>query len=69
MIEFSDLLSSFQEPSVSFGKATIRTFDRIIVQISLDSKYVQHQKLALHLVEPKVGSPVHTQVWTVIHSF
>ncbi|XP_057366442.1 exosome complex exonuclease RRP44-like [Daphnia carinata] len=43
------------EPSQTFGNITIRTFDRIVVQVSLDSKYVQHQKIAVHLVQPQIA--------------
>lgn len=44
-----------QEPSQSCGDVTLRIFDRLVVRISLDSQHIQHQKLAIQLVQPKVG--------------
>jgi len=41
-------------PSQSCGSITIKTFDRVVVQVSLDTKYVQHQKIAVHLVHPHI---------------
>jgi len=41
-------------PSQSCGSITINTFDRVVVQVSLDTKYVQHQKIAVHLVHPHI---------------
>ena len=43
-----------QEPSQSVGAVKLRVFDRVVVRLSLDVRHVQHQKLAVHLVEPKV---------------
>lgn len=33
----------------------MKLFDRIIVKISIDSTNVQHQKMKLQLVEPKIS--------------
>jgi len=41
-------------PSQSYENITISTFDRVIVQVSLDTKYIQRQKLAVHLVHPHI---------------
>ncbi|XP_046644845.1 exosome complex exonuclease RRP44-like [Daphnia pulicaria] len=50
-----DFVYNPDEPSQTCGNVTIRTFDRVVVQVSLDSKYVQHQKIAVHLVHPKIA--------------
>ncbi|TRY61520.1 hypothetical protein TCAL_13903 [Tigriopus californicus] len=42
------------EPSQSCGDVTIRLFQKLRVQLTLDSSNVQHEKLVLRLVEPHI---------------
>ncbi|XP_055345726.1 exosome complex exonuclease RRP44-like [Paramacrobiotus metropolitanus] len=41
-------------PSVTIGNVTLRTFDRVIVQISVDQSSLQHHRLVTKLVEPMI---------------
>ena len=34
----------------------LRLFDRVIVKISIETRNLQHQKMKLELVEPKVNT-------------
>lgn len=43
-----------QENTQTFGNVVIRMFDPVTVQVSIDSSNIQHQKLVLKLVHPKV---------------
>ncbi|KAM7290642.1 exosome complex exonuclease RRP44 [Ixodes scapularis] len=36
------------------GGVTLRQFDRLVVQLSVDSRNVQHQKVVVRLVDPKI---------------
>lgn len=44
-----------EESTQSVGDITLHVFDPVKVQISIDSSNIQHQKLALKLVEPKIA--------------
>ena len=50
----SMFVSVIQENSQTFGDVVIRMFDPVTVQVSIDSSNIQHQKLVLKLVHPKV---------------
>lgn len=43
-----------EEPSQSCGDVTIRLFQKLKVQMTLDSSNVQHEKLVLKLVDPHI---------------
>lgn len=43
-----------QEPSQMGDNKKLKLFERIIVKISIETKNVQHQKMMLQLVEPKI---------------
>uniref|UniRef100_A0A131YT94 Exosome complex exonuclease RRP44 n=1 Tax=Rhipicephalus appendiculatus TaxID=34631 RepID=A0A131YT94_RHIAP len=38
----------------SFGDITLHQFDRLVVQVSVDSRNIQHQKVVIKIVEPKI---------------
>uniref|UniRef100_A0A1E1X5G1 Exosome complex exonuclease RRP44 n=1 Tax=Amblyomma aureolatum TaxID=187763 RepID=A0A1E1X5G1_9ACAR len=38
----------------SFGDVTLHQFDQLVVQVSVDSRNVQHQKVVVKIVEPKI---------------
>lgn len=44
-----------QESTQTAGDVTLRVFDPVTVQISIDKSNIQHQKLALKLVKPVVS--------------
>ena len=43
-----------EEPSQTCGGFKLRLFQRLRVQLSLDQSNVQHEKLVLKLVEPRI---------------
>ncbi|ESN99274.1 hypothetical protein HELRODRAFT_189048 [Helobdella robusta] len=43
-----------EENSQRFGSHVMRMFDKVIVQVSIDASNIQHQKLILKLVYPKI---------------
>lgn len=45
-----------KEPSQTASGVTIKLFDRILVKISIEAKNVQHQKMKLDLVSPRVSN-------------
>ena len=51
-----DFLISFQESTQTAGEVVFHVFDPVIVQLSIDRSNVQHMKLSLKLVKPKVQS-------------
>ena len=44
-----------QEPSQTANDVKLKLFDRVIVKISIETKNLQHQKMKLELVNPKVS--------------
>ncbi|XP_037568995.1 exosome complex exonuclease RRP44-like [Dermacentor silvarum] len=38
----------------SFGDITLHQFDQLVVQVSVDSRNIQHQKVVIKIVEPKI---------------
>ncbi|NWW76716.1 RRP44 exonuclease, partial [Climacteris rufus] len=44
----------FQVPSLTVEDTTLRVFDKVKVNITLDDSNIQHQKMRMVLVEPKV---------------
>ncbi|EMP36805.1 Exosome complex exonuclease RRP44 [Chelonia mydas] len=51
-----------QVPSLTVEKTTFYTFDKVKVNIMLDASNIQHQKIRMALVEPKIlGSDVPNQ--------
>ncbi len=56
----------FKEPSQTMGDIKLKLFQRIIVQISIDSKNIQHQKMQLKLVYPKVSQSITGSYWRII---
>jgi exosome complex exonuclease DIS3/RRP44 len=42
------------EPSQSLDGVKLKLFDRLIIRISIEAKSIQHSKMKLRLVEPKV---------------
>ena len=59
----SDFVFKDDEPSQSKGQVTLRLFQKVTVQLTLDQSNVQHEKLEVKLVKPfisdfsVVGSP------------
>ena len=51
-----------QESTQTGGGVTFNVFDPVTVQISIDSSNIQHQKLSLKLVTPKVGG----EEWSLV---
>lgn len=45
---------NFQVPSLTVEDTTLRVFDKVKVNIMLDDSNIQHQKMRMVLVEPKV---------------
>lgn len=43
-----------QEQTQKCGQIVFRTFDPVIVQLSLDSNNVQHEKIILKLIKPEI---------------
>ena len=43
-----------KEPSQSFNGVKLNLFDRIIVRISIETKNIQHAKMKLELVSPRI---------------
>jgi exosome complex exonuclease DIS3/RRP44 len=43
-----------EEPSQTYGSVKLTLFMKLTVQVSLDSSDVQHEKLAVRLVEPRI---------------
>ncbi|KAH6935339.1 hypothetical protein HPB50_005221 [Hyalomma asiaticum] len=39
----------------SFGDITLHQFDQLVVQVSVDSRNIQHQKVVIKIVEPKAS--------------
>ena len=48
-----------QANTQSCGSVTLKVFDRVIIQISIDQSNVQHLKLKIQLVTPEVNT-VHS---------
>lgn len=45
---------NFQVPSLTVEDITLHVFDKVKVNIMLDDSNIQHQKMRMVLVEPKV---------------
>lgn len=45
---------NFQVPSLTVEDTTLRVFDKVKVNVTLDASNIQHQKIQMVLVEPKV---------------
>lgn len=43
-----------QEQTQKCGQIVFRTFDPVIIQLSLDSNNVQHEKIVLKLIKPEI---------------
>lgn len=58
-----------QESTQTAGDVTLRVFDPVTVQISIDKSNIQHQKLALKLVRPVVSIEMSVITGYVLMSF
>lgn len=43
-----------KESKQTINNVELKVFDRVVVKISIDTKNVQHQKMKLELVQPKI---------------
>jgi hypothetical protein len=52
---YEEMSHFLQEHTQSCGGVSLRVFDRVVIQISIDQSNVQHLKLCLKLVKPEVS--------------
>lgn len=43
-----------KEPSQTGGGVKLKLFEKIVVKISIETKNIQHQRMKLELVQPRV---------------
>ena len=53
-----------QENTQTAGDVTLHVFDPVTVQISIDASNIQHQKLCLKLVQPRVRPVLYSQIFS-----
>ncbi|CAH1267033.1 DIS3 [Branchiostoma lanceolatum] len=52
--EDSPFVFNEEESSQTAGEVKLRMFDRVVVQITVETSHIQHQKLRIRLVKPEV---------------
>lgn len=54
-VQVRGVFSWLQACTQSYGDITLHQFDQLVVQVSVDSRNIQHQKVVIKIVEPKAS--------------